>query len=211
MAISLNGTNQFLSLDSAPVNTVPLTMALRFNQSSASIKNLMFLFSNIGVPTNNLLGFYVDVARVLIGYIQTNASSSSSLTTTAAFTANQWQNGVYIDASTTSRTAYLNGGNSASSSISRAVTGIDRFHIGAYNGTSGSQLFNGSIADVALWSADLTAAEVASYSKGFKPSRIRPQSLVFYAPLIREIRDWRAGRAVTNNNSATVANHPRVY
>ena len=62
-----------------------------------------------------------------------------------------------------------------------------------------------------MWNAALTDAEIASLAKGYKPTRIRPQSLVFYAPLIRDLQDTRGSLAITNNNSATVANHPRVY
>jgi hypothetical protein len=40
---------------------------------------------------------------------------------------------------------------------------------------------------------------------------VRPQSLRFYAPLIRDLQDVRGGLTITNTNSATVANHPRVY
>jgi len=61
-----------------------------------------------------------------------------------------------------------------------------------------------------MWQATLTAEEVASLSKGMTCDKIRPQSLVFYAPLVREIQDLARGMTLTNTNS-TVANHPRVY
>jgi len=41
--------------------------------------------------------------------------------------------------------------------------------------------------------------------------KIRPQSLLFYGPLVRDLNDQKGGRIITNNNGATVANHPRVY
>lgn len=66
-------------------------------------------------------------------------------------------------------------------------------------------------AEVAVWSAPLTADEAVSYAKGFKPSRIRPQSLVFYAPLVRAVQDVRKGITLTPVNSPTVADHPRRY
>ena len=69
---------------------------------------------------------------------------------------------------------------------------------------------DGQIAEAAIWNVALTDGEIASLAKGFKPTRIRPQSLVFYAPLIRNLQDTRKGMALTNNNAATVAAHPRV-
>lgn len=70
---------------------------------------------------------------------------------------------------------------------------------------------NGLIAEVGIWNAALTAAEIASLAKGMTCDKIRPQSLVFYAPLVRDLIDAKGGRTITNNNGATVANHPRVY
>ncbi len=81
----------------------------------------------------------------------------------------------------------------------------------SFGGTSGIQFCDGRIAEVGIWNAALTAAEIASLAKGMACDKIRPQSLVFYAPLIREIQDVRGARTITNNNAATVATHPRVY
>ena len=67
------------------------------------------------------------------------------------------------------------------------------------------------IAEVGIWNAALSAAEIASLAKGMTCDKVRPQSLVFYAPLVRDLIDQKGGRAITNNNGATVANHPRVY
>ena len=41
--------------------------------------------------------------------------------------------------------------------------------------------------------------------------KVRPQSLVFYAPLVRNLQDVKGGLTISNNNTATVAVHPRVY
>lgn len=71
--------------------------------------------------------------------------------------------------------------------------------------------YAGSLAEIGVWSAVLTADEIASLARGVTPDKIRPQSLVFYAPLVRNLQDARGGLTITNNNAATVANHPRVY
>lgn len=68
----------------------------------------------------------------------------------------------------------------------------------------------GTIAECAFYSAALTDAEILSLARGFTPDQIRPQSLQFYAPLVRHLQDLRGGRAITNNNGATVATHPRI-
>jgi hypothetical protein len=69
----------------------------------------------------------------------------------------------------------------------------------------------GVIAETGVWNVTLTADEIASLAKGVACNLVRPQSLVFYAPLVRNLIDVRGGRAITNNNGATVVNHPRIY
>ena len=70
---------------------------------------------------------------------------------------------------------------------------------------------DGCLAEVGIWNAALTAAEIASLAKGMTCDKVRPQSLVFYAPLVRDLIDTKGGLTITNNNTATVATHPRVY
>ena len=74
------------------------------------------------------------------------------------------------------------------------------------NGTFGS----GEYAEIGAWQATLTAEEVRALAKGMTCDKIRPQSLVYYTPLIRDIQDLARGMTLTDT-STTVATHPRVY
>lgn len=74
------------------------------------------------------------------------------------------------------------------------------------NGNFGS----GEYAELGAWQATLTAEEIVALSKGMTPDKIRPQSLVFYTPLVRDLVELKSGIALTNTNT-TVATHPRVY
>lgn len=67
----------------------------------------------------------------------------------------------------------------------------------------------GTVAECAFYSAALTDAEILSLARGFTPDQICPQSLQFYAPLVRNLQDLRGGRVISNNG-ATVATHPRI-
>jgi hypothetical protein len=82
---------------------------------------------------------------------------------------------------------------------------------GRFNNSSIGLFAIGLIAEVGIWNAALTAAEIASLAKGMTCDKVRPQNLVFYAPLVRDLIDQKGGLTITNNNAATVANHPRVY
>ena len=88
------------------------------------------------------------------------------------------------------------------------ITGVNLIFGGPPTGSFG---FNATVAEVGIWNAALTAAEIASLAKGMTCDKVRPQSLVFYAPLVRDLNDQKGGLTITNNNAATVAAHPRVY
>jgi len=127
---------------------------------------------------------------------------------------NTWYHVAGVYESATSRKAYINGSNdSAANDNSNSVTpsGVNLLTIGGRFNTTIGSYFPGDIAEVGIGNAALTAAEVASLANGMTCDKIRPQSLVFYAPLVRDLIDAKGGRTITNNNGATVANHPRIY
>lgn len=88
---------------------------------------------------------------------------------------------------------------------------MDRLGVGALVRGNVLTFYNGQAAEVGIWNAALTDAEIASLAAGMTCDKVRPQSLVFYAPLVRDLSDHKGGLTITNNNGATVANHPRVY
>jgi hypothetical protein len=111
---------------------------------------------------------------------------------------------VYIDGTIS------NGATSGVNTNTAIYSGTANLILGAnYNGSA--LYYGGQLAEVGIWNAALTAAENASLARGMTCDKVRPQSLVFYAPLIRDLQDVRGGLTITNNNSATVATHPRVY
>ncbi|WP_292322644.1 LamG-like jellyroll fold domain-containing protein [Mesorhizobium sp.] len=74
----------------------------------------------------------------------------------------------------------------------------------------------GEIAEVAHWAdasnSQLNADEIEALGlprNGFSPRLIRPTSLIFHAPVVRETRELRAGLA-GNTTGGSVSDHPRV-
>jgi hypothetical protein len=67
------------------------------------------------------------------------------------------------------------------------------------------------MAEVGVWTTNLNVDEITSLAKGMPCNSVRPSSLSFYAPLVRDLIDIRGGVTITNNNTATVAAHPRIY
>jgi hypothetical protein len=125
---------------------------------------------------------------------------------------NTWHHLAGVFESTASRTAYVDGSaGTATTTDCGSQTTANSIVIGArWQGPLGGY-YRGGIAEVGIWNVALTQPEIASLARGMTCDKVRPQSLVFYAPLVRDLVDQKGGLTITNNNGATVANHPRVY
>ncbi len=220
MAYDFNGTNQSLTCSSAVVTEPPLTMACWFNADTDTAAGVLVSITNSGTAggiTRFALLFRGDFAGDPVHAIASNTASTNGIaSTTTGYTVGTWHHACGVFTSSSSRTAYIDGGSSGTNTASIIPTLLERTNIGiqflqSSGGTAGATRCNGRIAEVGIWNAALTAEEVASLAKGMTCDKVRPQSLVFYAPLIRELQDLRGGLAITNNNTATVAVHPRVY
>ena len=214
MAYNFNGTNQSLQTSSAPASVLPVTMACWFNSTSATASQTLL---SIAHSTNAFLGPRLIAAGSEVGdpirADYTIGASTGAARTSSGYSANTWHHACGVYPTSASRTAYLDGGNNATDTTSvagslavNALTVAGRFNVGSIG-----LITVGVIAEVGIWNAALTAAEIASLAKGMTPDKIRPQNLVFYAPLVRNLIDQKGGLTLTNNNAATVANHPRVY
>jgi len=198
-----------------PVSNTPLTFACWFNTTNTTDAQVLMCVNAASSPNRIVMRAVGDLAGdpIRISAVGTTGSGASA-DTTSGYSSGVWTHACGVVTSSTSRTAYINGGSSATNTTNVAVSGIIQASIGVqrYNlFPSGQLFFNGSIAEVGIWNAALTAAEIASLAQGMTCDKIRPQSLVFYAPLVRELIDQKAALAITNNNGATVANHPRIY
>jgi hypothetical protein len=208
MAYDFDGINQSLTRASAPVTAVPLTMACWFNPDLLQDASLCSVSNAVGA--GNWFALFTGLAGVVTASTATGGNQSNA-TTTATYTTGSWNHCCGVFSAANSRTIYLNGSNAVTNTASRSPI-INETVIGARRASGLIGLyFNGKIAEVGIWNAALTAQEVASLAKGMTCEKIRPQSLVFYVPLVRELQDVRQGLTITNNNGATVTQHPRVY
>ena len=220
MAYNFSGTNQYLQVGSAIVTSAPLTMACWFNCDSVDLTGCLVSVTNSGIA-GGITRLAMFAAGAISGdpvrVIASDAALKNGIAaTTRGYSANFWHHTAGVFTSASSRSVYLDGGNSATDTTSITPTLLDRTNIGVQflqsaGGTSGISFMDGLIAEVGIWNAALTAAEIASLAKGMTCDKVRPQSLVFYAPLVRDLIDQKGGLPITNNNGATVANHPRVY
>ena len=206
MASAFTGSSsQYLSATN-PVSAAPFTMAAwaRISNTSGN-KGIVSLHSSTAqrfllYMSGSTPSFFVNDS---VTFTQPQAGTAS---------ANTWFHVAAVEAAANSHKVVFNGTTSQTLTGSRTPSGINGLVIGgdSANGNA-SNFMTGQIAEVGIWNVALADAEIASLADGMTCDKVRPQSLVFYAPLVRDLQDVRGGLTITNNNTATVANHPRVY
>lgn len=120
-----------------------------------------------------------------------------------------WAHVAVVFASTTSRTCYVNGSAGTENTDSRTPSSIDRMCIGSFAGTTINQFVSGDIAEAAVWNVALTAADIGMLADALSPQLVRPEGLVNYLPLVRDIQDT-VGATTFTATGTTVAVHPRI-
>jgi hypothetical protein len=147
-------------------------------------------------------------------FIVTNNGISALNATGSTAVGTNWRHVAGVYTPSTKLEAFLDGASSGSNTTSifaSLLSGSAPLAVGMVSFSAANNCWDGLIAEAAVYNAALTAAEIASLAKGMTCDKVRPQSLVFYAPLVRDLIDYKGGLTINNNNTATVANHPRVY
>jgi len=208
MAYNLTAaSSQYLSTASAPATTTPLTLACWFRPTN--VADTRFVLSLGAATANDAHSIYHGSDNLFA--VSTDTASNQSVISIAGLS-NTWIHACAVFSANNNRQIYANGAAGTANTTTRNPANIAAFRIGSvYFGGAIGFYANANIAEVGVWNAALTAAEVASLAKGMTPDKIRPQNLVFYAPLVRNLINAKGGLTITNNNGATVATHPRVY
>ena len=128
-----------------------------------------------------------------------------SLTTTLNY---GWQHVCAVFVSDTYRVSYVDGVMGTPSTVSVSPSGLNSLFIGSRSDYG--FLYDGTLADAAIYNAALTQEEVTILSKGISPELVRPQNLKVYAPLIRETSAVAGGFSFTSA-STFVFPQPRSY
>jgi hypothetical protein len=209
-------SSQYLSTASTPVSSLPCTIACWFRITNTSDNNILVTLDSGASSRIQLSNNGGTTPKRAVQATTFNASNSFGRVglNESSYSANEWYHAAGVFETDSIMNAYFNAsvGTIAEVLPAVSVSGINKILVGARtaSGTIG-QYHGGQIAEVGIWNVALTAAEIASLAKGMTCDKVRPQSLVAYFPLVRNLTEIRSGLAVTNNNTATVANHPRVY
>lgn len=175
-------------------------MALQVSSSDGYNGSILFMAGALSGDPVNFLKF---------GGVSVNSAASYAINTWSAIAGRA--------ASATALDVSLDGAQTAGASTSVTFKTITQLQIGARATPSVSLPLAGACACAAAWSALLDDDELVSLAKGFSPRRIRPQSLKFYAPLVRDFKlpFWSVAAATPTLSDAvgtsTPSEHPRSY
>lgn len=195
MAITCNiGALTYIQ-HTAASGSLPQTVAMWFRAPDTT--NNIEIFSNGNNCQMLLNGSGSDK-------LQLNDDVGTVVSSSGSYTANAWHHAAYCAQSTTAGNIFLNGtkssGSAGGGTMGAAIT----------NRIGNSSVATVDVAEFALWSVQLTDAEVSMLALGVSPAFVRPQSLLHYLPCIRNVRDaWRSTTITYSGGSVT--DHPRIF
>lgn len=219
MAYDFSGSSKRMSF---PVSGLVggTTLFIRGRTTSSSVQQFALgVYTQTGVDNQKCM--YVEWAghaggdpmRVWCGDSTTNVQVAA---TPGSFSTNTWQSAGGVMKSPTSRSVFMDGveTNSTTGSVTFS-TSVNTALIAAWNSGKNPLAgldFQGALCQAAIWDVELNASEHASLARGFSPRRVRPQSLRYYVPLCRAVQDLRGNVVITQAGSPTVsAQVPRLY
>jgi hypothetical protein len=211
MAYIFNGTNRLQNLGFTTTFSLPVTIA-------AMIKPYSHPSTFVAIGDSATIAGYTGIAFNASGqslaFARDTAQAQGFSQSAASAPVNQWCHAAGVFSSTNSRTVYLNGVVAPTNTvaISADTNRFNRLNLGGRAvGANFESVFNGELAEVAIWTVALTAPEILSLSKGFNPRLIRPNSLVIFNRLLRPQQDIRNGIVLSNTGNVLISNdHPLV-
>lgn len=176
MARSFNGTSDKVAFTSGSPPTAATFSAWIRSTLVSTYGPVVDLF------TTNDTKYYVKSNGTSAFYVGGSGTYDGS--GAATFSANVWYNIVFTWGNLSAAAPFntyvnsvldFNGtANLASTTGTTALYGND---------AAGAHFFGGSLADPTFWNVVLSTAEILALSKGVRPSKIRPNNLVFWHPL----------------------------
>lgn len=222
MAYEFNGTNQRITAAiPSGLSDVPFTLACWFNTPNDTQNRCLLQVGNFATTQRCTLLTMGNTAGDPVRLRVQGSTSTATALTSTGYTTNTWNHvcgtGKITDSFPFQEFAiYLNAGGKVTNAtnVGAPSSAWSSMQIGARtqnNVTGIGSYYQGLLAEAGIWNVALTDDEIASLAKGMTCNLVRPQSLVFYAPLIRDLQDVKGGLTLTNINTATVADHTRVY
>ena len=205
-------SSEILTVEDPILTTLPICISCHFKTTYGLTDQELV---SIGDSTTNDEAFalkFESTGDLVYASARHSGSTFSGKSDTSFSILNVWEHAGASFETSTSRYAIHQGVKGLEETNAAAVTGLDQAGIGArYRLSAGSNFFDGSLVDVAMWSAILTDAEWLALAAGVSPLLIRPEALVMYTPMIgAENTELIGGRIWAVTGTPTVDTNPRL-
>lgn len=207
MAYNFIRANSSVISGNTPITDYPFTISCWFRTSLTNTNQTLVAINDTGnISTCSLL-----LRPTALLSVSTRAASSTVFAnSTATHSTNIWHHACGVWSSSTSRSVYLDGGNSGTNTATRALSGAESINIG--NTTLLTNLsLQGNICEVGIWNTSLSSSDILSLANAASPKLVSSKDLIFYAPLVNNIYDYLGSTSISGVNSPTPTSHARIY
>ncbi len=207
-------STQYLTTASAPLTATPFSFSCWINTVDTTTFQHIMSIGDIGTSNNYFALIYLGSGSQNIRFdARAGGTVASAETTSGIPGANVWHHICALSLAANNRQVYIDGGNVGTNGTSRVPAGLDHLAVARLaNSAAAANTFDGRIAEMAVWSTNITLAEVQGLAQGASPKLIEPGSLVYYDKMIRALdRDIVGGLALTSSGGPTVGVHTRMF
>lgn len=133
--------------------------------------------------------------------------------TSTGYTANTWHHICAVWVSTTERHVYIDGGSKGTNVVSSDPWGLDKEAVGAtYRGDNPGDKADARVAELAVYDAALSDADVEELAQLICPLSVRPDDIARYSPFHDlSYNDWVMTDTWTPVNGPTAEDGPPIF
>jgi hypothetical protein len=179
-----DGVPELAQVNSTPITAVPLTLACWFYSDSIALNQTLIGIYDASVANQwfTLQAMGAVIGDKLWAQVQGGIGGAQAATS-SGYSANTWHHACGVFASATSRTVYIDGGSAGSDAANKTPSGLDRITVGYMGDSTPTYALSGRVAWASIWSAALSAVEIASLAGGILPWKVRAANLKACYPL----------------------------
>ncbi len=203
-------SSEYLVKSSVVGGTLPMTIAGWIYRDEATGTATMLSFDDNSGGSYYQVGLGNDHRAKARARNGTTTTTTTAQSTTTDSTLNKWSHLAGVFASTTSRTAHLNGGGKGANTTSNVISGVTHTRLGHLAGQATTYM-SGKIAEVGIWSVALSDAEIASLAAGADPRTIQSAYLVELWSFASSSLTGKNGNVLTASGTSHDSAQPIVY
>lgn len=200
-----DSSNEYLAVSGSPVSSVPFTLAAWARTDAEANQTILSIGESSGTAYWAIQFRYDFERHMQAQNFQTG--DGIDVLRDPNYALNTWHHTAAIFTSTTSE-VFLDGYSDGTTNSSLTSITEDSVTIGVSADSTPYGYLSGEVAHAAIWSTNLTDAEMSQLSMGASPLLVRPDNLVAYWPLLRTDQDLVGGYDMTAYNSPTWSDHP---